>query len=38
MRNYTCIDDPAKESYSGVNTRSIQKMDKKKDGVKSSDQ
>lgn len=38
MKNYTCIDDLAKENYSGINTGSIQEMVKKKDEVKSSDQ
>lgn len=37
VRNYTGIDDPARESCSGMNTRSIQAMVKKKDGVKESD-
>lgn len=34
MRNYICIDDAAEESYSGINTRPIQEMVKKKDEVK----
>lgn len=38
MRNYIFIDDPAKERYSGTNTRSIQEMVNKKDEVKWSDQ
>lgn len=29
IRNYTCVDGPAKENYAGINTGSIQEMVKR---------